>query len=233
MGSIFITYGAKAGGAPPFLKRSRSAVGQLQARTRTGSTYNQIQTRTRQGSQSCSSVLQYTYPCCCGSERNWGVASDCPVDYWNARLGQCPGSSDNSVPDSYQYCWDTNAFYCFRRSCWVTGVYSTSCSACTWGGWSGWSNTSSCSTSYPGCSNGATQRECQTLTICNWSAYSEWSDTSSCNSSSPACSNGAVETQCQIVYNWGEWSAWEESETCAAQSPEASNGAIQIECQPN
>lgn len=232
--SLFVKYGAKAGAGPAFLKRTRSAVAQEQARTRTGTTSNQLQTRTRSGSQSCSSTLQYTYPCCCGGERNWGVASDCPVDYWNARLGQCPGSSDNSMPNSYQYCWDISStgFYCIRRSCWVTGVYSTSCGSCTWGSYTAWTNTTSCSVSSPGCSNGAVQRQCQTITVCNWGEYGEWSDVSSCTPSSPECSNGAVETQCQTVYNWGEWSAYEEADICTPQTSALGAGAVEIECVP-
>lgn len=74
---------------------------------------------------------------------------------------------------------------------------NTTTTSCNWSGYTGWSNTSSCSTSSPGCSNGAVQRQCRTVTLCAWNAYSEWSDVSSCTESTPACSNGALERRCQ------------------------------------
>jgi hypothetical protein len=46
MSSIYVKYGIRAGGAPPFLRRTRTAVGQLQTRTRTGGNYTQRQRRT-------------------------------------------------------------------------------------------------------------------------------------------------------------------------------------------
>jgi hypothetical protein len=230
MNNILINYGVRAGGGPAFLKRTRTAVGQLQTRTRTGFTYSQQQTRTRTGSQSCSSTLSYTYPCCCYDWSRWGLAGDCPPSYSNAPLGQCPGSSENWMVGTYQACWYTTAYYCERQLCYVEGVYSTSCGTCTWSGFTGWYNVSSCSASYPGCSNGALYRECQTITACAWNAYSAWSNVTSCSAVAPACSNGAFQRDCQTVYSWGDWSAYEEADICVPQSPTPSAGAVEIEC---
>lgn len=210
MGSIFITYGAKAGGAS-YIWGDWSAynsvssgtsvtVGdpvegaqevQVQTRTRTGSTYSQKQTRTR--------------TCNCGNQQVYGsyVVS---MDFGQ---GYCPyGSCDCCSSCWNYYCWTgwcgpninclcscANGIISYLWEQYETG-WSTQY-VCNWGGYSGWSNVSSCSTSSPGCNNGAVQRQCQTVTLCSFGDWTGWSDTSSCSATAPSCTNGAVQRECQ------------------------------------
>lgn len=241
--SLFIKYGVKAGGGAAFLKRTREAVPQPQARTRTGTTSSQVQQRTRTGSVTTTTVVtgSYRVQSCyqSGFSNNYGSYSACAA---NCSQWGCQSADPYACANQFRRCVDqsqTTSVTCDGSGQYTTwqcywysqDTYSTTTS-CNFSGWSAWSNVSSCSPTSPGCSNGAVQRECQTLTLCDWSSYSDWSDVSSCTPSSPACSNGAVETQCQTVYNWGDWSAYEEADICVTQSPELGEGAIQTECIP-
>lgn len=228
MGSIFIGYGTKAAGGPAFLKRTRSAESQLQTRTATATSTSQLQTRTRSASITVSSINRWElyYLNYCGF---YTVYDSCD----NYLFAQTSAGWWETLT-----CAGYNIYTCGYAGCndslceMVLKPYGVAVSSCNWSGWSGWSNTSSCSTSYPGCSTGAVQRECQTLTSCSFGAFTEWSNVSSCTPASPACTNGAVQRECQTVYNWGEWSAYEEVDVCTSQSPALGAGAVEIECVP-
>jgi len=241
--SLFVKYGVKAGAGPAFLKRQRSAVEQPQTRTRTGSTSNQLQTRTR--TCSCSTTCYYWYDIgsyagssqgayCSNFGSNNYVCGDSRIVScsWNGctTVSSCITSSSHPGTCLLEPNYNFGAY----DTCYIMYAYGPSSysSGCNWGGWSGWSNTSSCSNSYPGCSPGAVQRECQTATVCNWSAYTAWSNVASCSPTTPACTNGALERQCQTIYSWGNWSAYEEVDICVPQTPALGAGAVEIECVP-
>jgi len=152
--SIFVTYGLKSGGGAPFLRRTRNAFGQLQSRTRTGATSSQRQTRTR----TCS--------CSTSTSRVWNATAfiGCGATPYDYCFTSCPSTS------SFSYCKED-----FIPACGGEGIYDARCenvtsSSCNWGGYSGWSNVSSCTTSSPGCTNGALQRQCQTVSVCGFGA---------------------------------------------------------------
>ncbi len=270
MNDLFIQFGVQAGGGPAFLRRERTAVGQLQTRTRTSYTYSQLQTRTR--TCSCSSVT--------GPHSNdiYGVfesgSYQCyPRTYYNCSgqvvWSDCPGSCDpgdggfncqfNSshvyvtcgplTTFTYNECVTSETGFYYSGSCssfdetWrcdsnyqllARQCTNTTSTSCDWSGWSGYSNTGSCSTTYPGCSNGAVQRECRTVTLCAWNAYTAWSNTTSCTPATPTCptSGTATERNCQTVYSWGNWTAYEEVDICNPQSPALGAGAVEVECVP-
>lgn len=236
MGSLFINYGVKAGGGPPFLKRTRSAYAQIQTRTRSGSSFSQRQRQ--DGTCSCvaSGPWRYYY---------YYTVSCCDFNY-----GGYPQCRELGVPDTYR-----------ESQCWINSIwepsnfpahipylnhYNTSCgsSYCSWpisvvlysdqpqscsSSYGGWYNVSSCSSDTQCAWTRSGLRNCRTVTGCNWGGWSGWSNVSSCSPSSSCSSNGGRE--CQTIYLWNAWSEWEEAETCTPQTPNASNGAIQIECQ--
>jgi hypothetical protein len=226
--SLFVKYGVKAGGGPAFLKRTRTAFGQLQTRTRNGTSFNQLQTRTRTCLYQqtpvqwrlvrhigCMSSNRFGYPAC-PSPGGW--CSDgtrlaaCATSYSPA----CDGDPDGHVAIQDFVC-DSTPFYAY-------------------GGFSGWSATGSCSATCPACWHSSTVgricRECRTATVCNWNNYTGWSNVSSCTVSSPGCPN--TQTQCQTIYSFREqdWSEYEETDICTPQNPNPSAGALQIECVP-
>jgi hypothetical protein len=241
MNDLFIQYGVQAAGGPAFLRRERTAVGQLQTRTRTGYTYSQPQASTRTGSQSCTTTTTYQQTQACyqdGFSNQYSSYSECAAvcTQWG-----CQDANPYNCANQFRQCIDTQQTT--SRTCDSSGflmtwqcywyqepVYNTTCGPCTFSAWSGYFNVSSCSATYPGCSNGAVQRQCQTVTACAWNAYSAWSNVTSCSAVSPACSNGAFQRDCQTVYSWGDWSAYEEADVCVPQSPTPSAGAVEIEC---
>ena len=242
MGSVFINYGVKAGGGPPFLKRTRTAYGQIQTRTRSGSSYSQRQRQ--DGTCSCVATGPFKYYI-------WSTIScsqsgyQCDWYYGNPVCGTLP------VPNSYvegECCYsplDYSATWsagwpsyglsiydagCYSYSSWPIHIayYSNRPESCS-GSYGGWYNVSSCNPDTNCAYNGRGLRNCRTLTGCNWGGWSGWSNVSSCSPSSNCSSNGGRE--CQTIYLWNAWSAWEEAETCTPQTPNAANGAVQIECQ--
>lgn len=226
MGSVFITYGAKAGGGPAFLRRSRTAFGQLQTRTRTASAFNQLQTRTR----TCSNISQpmvwyYGSPQC-------GV-SQAVADVNNYQSCGYVGSQCFSA-NAGNSCYESWSAACGNGTVWA--VYCSEPTRRDWGPFTGWSAAASCSANpWQGCwSIGNVQRECQTATVCNWSAYTAWSNVASCSPATPACTNGAFERRCQTIHTFRDqdWSAYEEVDICVSQNPTAGPGALQIECVP-
>jgi hypothetical protein len=169
--SIFVTYGLKSGGGAPFLRRTRTAVGQLQTRTRTGSTSSQLQTRTR-------SCLQQQTPVqwrlvahigCMDSNRFNYVA--CP----NPAAGCSNGTRIQPCATSFSPACDGNP----DGPSYHVAIQDYICDSTTffaYGGFSGWSATGSCSPTCPACWNtnsvGTICRECQTATICNFGGFS-------------------------------------------------------------
>lgn len=229
MGSVFITYGAKAGAGPAFLKRQRSAVGQLQTRTRTGSSFNQLQTRTRTCLQQttpvqwrlvshigCMTSNSFGYPTCPSPGGGCSNGTRIPACHVNFS-SFCDGN-----PDGPSYHVAIQDFVCDSQTFFA---YS---------GFSGWSATGSCSATCPACWSSSTVgqicRECQTANVCNFSNYTGWSNVSSCTVASPGCSNGAVQRECQTIYNWGAWSDYEEVDVCIPTNPSLGAGAVQVEC---
>jgi hypothetical protein len=164
--SLFVKYGVKAGGGPAFLKRTRTAVGQLQTRTRTGFNFNQPQQRNANkclpsGVSRCRDCWRWT-------------------DWFN--VGSCSAGG-------YSFCNPTT-----RND---PGGWPRECrtiQSCGWNAYSGWSNVSSCSPSTPACSQGALERQCQT--IYNWGAWSAYEETDICTPQSPNPSAGAVQIEC-------------------------------------
>jgi hypothetical protein len=173
--SIFVTYGLKSGGGPSFLRRTRTAFGQPETRTRscvgTPQNYQLIQG----GHRACHSQTPYAM---CGSSCTPGSsASGCIVYYRSlGGHGTCP----------FQQPW---------------GIFNTSCSPTStsfaYGSFSGWSNTSSCTPASPTCnSNGVINRECRTIYSFreeDWSAYEE---ADVCNSQTPTAALNALQIEC-------------------------------------
>jgi len=166
MGSLFVQYGTKAGGVSYIYNFSdltaysgtSSATANTIAtcdqttydeNTPANNIHREVQTRTRTGS-TYSYDCSYTYGCA-GNCSAYSCSYDCSY------YGYCCGSycyvSQTCNSTCYNYC----------SSC-CTCTQSQTCTGCNWSGWSGWTTVSSCSASAPGCSNGATQRECQTRT---------------------------------------------------------------------
>ena len=184
MGSVFINYGVKAGGGPAFLRRSRTAFGQLQTRTRrcngTPTNYKWSQG----GHWGCNSSTGSRVACnsSCTPGTSTGPfggpnGSGCYVYYRSlGGYGTCP----------YQQPW---------------GFFYTSCSATStsysYGSFGSWSNTTSCSPTNPTCnSSGVTSRECRTVYSFrneDWSAYEE---VDVCTPTNPSASAGAVQVEC-------------------------------------
>ena len=220
MGSVFINYGVKAGGGPPFLKRTRTASAQAQQRTRTGQSTSQLQQRTR------ACVYSGCYLYWCGY---WCSDFETFDDQTNTSAWEsCNIGGEVTICEPNPAGWPD--WYCYR--------YNVGRNV-TWAGWSGWSNVGSCTPTGGNCIANIvgwhymdTAVQCQTVQVCGWSAYSAWSNVASCSPSTPGCSNGALERQCQTVYSWGDWSAYEEVDVCTPQSPALGAGAVEIECVP-
>lgn len=219
-----VTVGDPVEGAQEIQVQTRTRTGytysQLQTRTRscscsslTGLFQNDIYgsesiisgTCTRREFRSCSNYSQVVWDDGC---------------YYGSCVDENPQvvcSSKSSFIDctpnwsySYTVCYEYESGWFYSPSC---STYSRSCTStyqlirtecsnrtettCNWSGYTGWSNTSSCSATSPSCTQGAVQRQCQTVTLCAWNAYTAWADTASCTESTPSCSNGALERRCQ------------------------------------
>jgi len=106
----------------------------------------QIQTRTRTG---------YNYQVC-----DWNCNCSCgPICY--SAYPSC-GSGQEQVTCSLGGWPCTSSYSTWYAYCRCDSYYYTSCS---WTGYSAWSNVSSCTTTSPSCSQGALQRQCQTILI--------------------------------------------------------------------
>jgi len=235
MNDLFVQFGVQAGGGPAFLKRTRSAVGQLQTRTAVGATGNQRQQRHRTCNCSTSFMIVRSGGTCDWRTEtrcdNFGYISNGPNCNRDAiRCDSYCSSTSNAGQCIYHGYHDDGSQMMGHLCCAVPATVISS-SSCNWSGWSGYYNVDSCSPSYPGCSSGAQQRECQTISVCNFGAFSSWTNVQSCTPANPSCSNGAIQRECQTIDVWSEWTEWEEAETCTPQSPELTSGAIQIECQ--
>lgn len=237
MGSIFIRYGVKSGGGAPFLRRTRNAFGQLQARTRTGGNSTQRQQRTRSCSCTSNFYIERSGGTCDGNTQRrcdtWYVGGGCTASRpWCGT--QCNNSSGSSVcitsgtmDDGY---WQAGHLCC------EVSASVNSHNSCNWGGFSGWSSSPSCSaTSQPCNANGKITRECRNATVCSFGSFTSWSNTSTCSAATPNCSSGAVIRECQTLYSFREedWSSFEEAEICVSSSLAAALGAVQVECIPN
>lgn len=164
---LFFQFGIRLQGGPAFLRRTRTAFGQLQTRTRTCTT--SISTYWAQGSK----VQQ-----CFGFPLNGRVCG-----------GPCP----NDPPGSTDICTGPNGS-CGSPG--IYQVYNATCIHRTnfnYGGFTAWSNTTSCNP-VGGCNN--TNRECRTFYSFrneDWSAYEE---VDVCTSQSPTPAAGAIEIEC-------------------------------------
>lgn len=202
MGSIFITYGAKAGGPSyawgewsPYqsiANGTTSLIGdpveggeetQVQQRTRSTQTYStQLQTRTRSGTTGTSCYYNRTRTFYSSNDETWG-GPNCTVYSW---YYSCYVESWGcTLRDGVEYC---PTFNCGE-------YYKVTYSTCSFNAWSAWSNTSSCTASYPGCPS--TQRECQTLVTCEFGPWSSWTDVASCTAAAPACGQSTTQIECQ------------------------------------
>lgn len=250
MGSIFITYGAKAG-SETILQRTRTSYSynQRQRQNSSGVTYGQLQQRNGSGYtynvNGCEWVVTNQEPLYSGPGTDYayttvcdGVYPYCDRFYWTSRASACNSRGSGGVNSCYNgasrwyYSYGTyvqcnNCCFYYQEE---ARTYSYTECAVSWGSWF---NVSSCSAASPGCSNGAAYRQCQTVTLCYWNVTAPWYDVASCSVSTPSCTNGASRIECRDVvrYDWNAWSEWTEVQECTPRTDALGANATQIECQ--
>jgi hypothetical protein len=169
--SIFVKYGLKSGGGPSFLKRTRTAFGQLQTRVRSGST---------------------------GTQCYWSFTGNDEPGFNTTR--DCCGSSPcdcNSAPMSFAACCVQLSFPSINNGqpFWnCNNWFKDFQTVCNFGAFSDWTNTSSCTPTSTCGSNG--NRQCQTFYSFreqDWSAYEE---VDVCVVANPTAALNAVQVEC-------------------------------------
>jgi hypothetical protein len=171
---LFFQFGIRMQGGPAFLKRTRTAFGQLQTRTRT---------------------VTGTFTCNCG----WSCNVQCGggpcttfcsggnSSYGSSTCG--PGNQNEIRLVCGQNWWEVCGYADCGSGQWYCSYQICNCSTCTsYSDWSAWSNTSSCTPS--------ATRQCQTVYSFreeDWSAYEE---VDVCVVASPTAALNAVQVEC-------------------------------------
>jgi len=167
---LFFQFGIRAAGGPAFLRRQRSAVSQLQTRTRT---------------------------CNCTSSSTLVVTTDCWGLCRSNHLPRICGSPCTFPPSQTVTCTSCCGG-CGCSSFFVRGANCLSVTSCSYGAFGAFTNTTSCSPANPTCSgssgSGNISRECQT--IFDWGPFTPYEEVDICVPQTPALGAGAVQIQC-------------------------------------
>ena len=181
---------------------------------------NQSRTEYRSRSSTCQTATWVNSSCATSSWGGWGSWSG--YNYSSSISSEsctCAGIGNKAYQNQSRLEYRSRSRTCLANNT----------TTCVWGSWSAWSNVSSCTASSPSCTNGATQRQCQTISSCSWNCGG-WSYNTSCVAFTPACSGTNIKIECQTQNNCScnSWSAWTNVSSC---SNGFTNGCQTRKCQ--